>query len=111
MASPPVSPRVAAASTIKMAIRWLPVRKPWNRPWKISHSLTNPFSGGSAAIPSVPANVITVLRGLAVGVEDHSGAERGHDDPGVLDRGVGQEPLDVAFPQRVQDADGGGDRT
>ena len=37
-----------------MAIRWLPVQKPWNSPWKISHSLTNPFSGGSAAIPSVP---------------------------------------------------------
>jgi hypothetical protein len=30
---------------IKMAIRWLPVRKPWNSPWKISHSLTKPLSG------------------------------------------------------------------
>ena len=48
---------------MRMAIRWLPVRKPWNSPWKISHSLTKPFSGGSAAIPSVPTNVITVLRG------------------------------------------------
>ena len=42
-----------------MPVRWLPVRNPWNRPWKISHSLTNPLSGGSAAMPSVPAKAIT----------------------------------------------------
>ena len=144
-----------------MPVRWLPVRKPWNRPWKISHSLTNPFSGGSAAMPSVPTKAITDERGrrwtsppsrsmslvpgrvlgdagleeqqglvaavvrhmvdpgdqqerpqrlLAAGVEDHGGAERGHDDAGVLDRGVGEEPLDVAFGHRVQDADRRGHR-
>src|ERR1700684_4246160 len=49
---------------MRMAIRWLPVRKPWNSPWKISHSLTNPFSGGSAAIPSVPAKAITEALGI-----------------------------------------------
>lgn len=57
---------MAAASTIKIVTRWLPVRNPWNRPWKISHSLTNPLNGGSAAIPSVPANVITEARGSAI---------------------------------------------
>ena len=46
-----------------MPTRWLPVRNPWNRPWKISHSLTNPFSGGRAAMPSVPTRVMTALRG------------------------------------------------
>ena len=46
-----------------MPTRWLPVRNPWNSPWKISHSLTNPFSGGSAAMPSVPTKVITAERG------------------------------------------------
>jgi len=46
-----------------MPVRWLPVRNPWNRPWKISHSLTNPFSGGSAAMPSIPAKAITAERG------------------------------------------------
>lgn len=47
-----------------MPIRWLPVRKPLNSPWKISHSLTKPFSGGSAAMPSVPTRVMTALRGF-----------------------------------------------
>ena len=63
MASPQVRPRVAAATTIRIPIRWLPVRNPWNSPWKISHSLTKPFSGGRAAMPSVPVRVMTALRG------------------------------------------------
>ena len=49
-------------------------------------------------------------RPLAVSEERHRGAERGHDDPDVLDRGVGQEALDVPFPERVQDPDSRGKR-
>ena len=58
IARPPLRPRLAPATTTRTPTRWLGIRKPWNSPWKISHSLTNPFSGGSAAIPNVPMNVI-----------------------------------------------------
>ena len=42
------------------------------------------------------------------GREDQPGAERGDDDPHVLDRAVGERPAQVGLDGRVQDADQGG---
>jgi len=44
-------------------------------------------------------------RPLPIGGEDHAAAERGHDDADVLDARVGEEALEVALHQPVQDSE------